>query len=85
MQAPRYEEQLVPSAKSALMVVRGEPLGWVYVARDLALRASVIGVGLFLAGEGEPAPLIKKALAGAAAIEVVVLGLAVLKETSCDG
>lgn len=85
MQGPRYDEQVVPSAKSALMVVRGEPWGWAYVARDLTLRASVIGVGLWLAGEREPAQLAKKAFAGASAIEVVVLGLAALKEASRDG
>lgn len=85
MQGPRYEEQVVPSAKSALMVVRGEPWGWAYAARDLTLRASVIGVGLWLAGEREPAPLAKKALAGAAAIEVVVLALAAIKEAARNG
>ncbi|MCB9639075.1 MAG: hypothetical protein H6727_09300 [Myxococcales bacterium] len=82
MQGPRYEEQVVPSAKSALMVVRGEPWGWAYVARDLSLRASIIGVGLFLAGEREPASLAKKSFAGAAAIEVAVLTLAAMKEAA---
>jgi hypothetical protein len=70
------EDQVIPSAKSALKLVRGEPNALRFVVRDVLLRASIIGAGLYFAGEREGASaLIKKSVAASCAIEAVVLCL----------
>ncbi len=66
--------QVLPSAQSALSLVNGESGAVFSVVRDMAMRASLIGVGLYAAGEREA--LVKKSLYAAGAIEIVVLGFA---------
>lgn len=66
--------QVLPSAESALALVRGEPNAIFGVARDLAMRATLIGVGLYVAGERQK--LVKKSLYAAGAIEVAVIAFA---------
>jgi len=70
------QAQVLPSAQSALAFVQGERGAWIGVARDVLLRSSLVGIGLYLAGERETTPLIKKSLAAAGVIEAVVLLLA---------
>ncbi len=62
----------LPSSETAYQVVRGEGMGFVKLVRDLTVRAGLIGVGMFVAGEREH--LIRNSLAGSAGIEVFVLG-----------
>lgn len=68
--------QLLPSAQTALDLQNRRPGSWMLVLRDTAIRAIPIGVGLYVAGERES--VVKKALAGSAAIETAVLFLASL-------
>lgn len=70
--------QVLPSAESALAFVRGEPNAIFGVARDMAMRSTLIGIGLYAAGERKK--IVKKAVFGAAAIEVAVLALAWAKK-----
>lgn len=67
-------QQVLPSADSALALVRGERNAIFKVARDMALRSTLVGAGLYVAGERKH--LVKKAVYGAAAIEIAVLALA---------
>lgn len=71
------EAQLLPSASSAIAFVAGERGAWMGVVRDVMLRSCIAGIGLYAAGEREA--LVKKSVAVAGAIEVVVLGIAFVK------
>lgn len=69
-------KQILPSAQSALSLVNGESGAVFSVLRDMTMRASLIGVGLYAVGERTA--LVKKSLYAAGAIEIAVLGFAYL-------
>lgn len=62
----------LPSSEAAMRLVQGDPSASIAVVTTSLLRAGLIGVGLFLAGEREH--LLRNSLAAAGAIETFVLG-----------
>ncbi len=67
----------VPSAQSSAALVRGEKNALPLVLIHTAGRAALIGIGLAVVGEKHG--LVKKAVAGAIAIEVFLLSYHALK------
>lgn len=69
------DEQLLPSARSAIDFVNGEPDSGFTLLGHFLGRSAIISTGLYVfAGEREK--VFRKGLAGAGAIELMVLGLA---------
>jgi hypothetical protein len=60
-----------PSTYAAYAAVTGEPGGWARVVGTTALRAGIIGAGLYVAGHRQG--LVRSSLYASAAIEVAVL------------
>lgn len=65
------ESAPLPSAESAAALVRNEPGAIGSVARDVALRGVLIGIGMAALGQRDH--LIRNALGGSLAIEAFVL------------
>lgn len=69
------EGQILPSASSAIELVSnpGSIWAWIGVARDMLLRALVIGAGLYIGGARQG--IFRLAISGAMAIEIAVIFL----------
>jgi hypothetical protein len=67
----------LPSASSALALARGETGALPLVVCHTALRAGIIGVGLYVSGQRRN--LVRTALVSSVAIEAFVLGWAMWK------
>ncbi len=65
----------LPSAKTAYRLVGGDLTALPNLARDLLGRAALAGLGIWALG-AKPGDAVKYGLAGAASIEVFVLGYA---------
>jgi hypothetical protein len=69
----------LPSASSALALARGEPGALPVVVAHTALRAGIIGVGLYVSGQRQN--LVRTAFVSSLAIEAFVLGWAMWKNS----
>ncbi len=63
----------LPSSETAYRFLCGDPAAAPLLLRDWVLRSSLIGIGLYAAGEREFGSWAKKSLAGGASIEAFVL------------
>lgn len=70
----------LPSAGSAAALVRGDVAAVPLVLWHTLVRATLIGIGLAVVGQREH--LVRNAIAGAAAIEVFVLGYQYVRQRS---
>jgi|GEM_PF-1823514 hypothetical protein len=69
----------LPSGSSAAALLGGDWRALPLAVGHTALRATLVGAGLYLAGERDPKRLVKNAAAGSLAIEAFVLGWAAWK------
>lgn len=60
-----------PSTYAAYAAVTGEPGGWLRAIGTMLMRSSIIGSGLYLAGQRQR--IVRSALFGSAAVEAAVL------------